>query len=263
MAQDQYNTNISKKAYQIREKQYQYCRGSSDIIAITITARQTHHPFTQTAQTACYPKPLSASHASSMSTPLGHFAAGTAIYFSYSRLRSRHTMWALPCFVLLAMLPDADYLTIWMFGIGQEPRVTHSLLFCVLAGTVAWHLRRSLHTDTLTSRPLSFAGFLLAPLSHLALDFLVGTHTVPIFWPLPNGELMSPLALLPSVIHAHSLVNFKLWRNTILEFMVLLPMLLFFVARARAVPLRSMTRTGILVLPFWLLCLICSISLAG
>jgi inner membrane protein len=196
-----------------------------------------------------------------MSTPLGHIAAGAAIYFSYSRLRSPHTLWALPCFILLAILPDFDYLTIWFFGIRQEPRVTHGVLFCVLSGIVAWLLTRRFQQNTVTARPLGIGGFILAPLSHLVLDFSVGAHTLPIFWPFPHGELMSPLPLLPSVVHARSIADLALWRNSILEAMVLMPVLLLLVARARAVPLGRIFRIGRYILPLWCLSLGWSMSL--
>ncbi|MES2316853.1 MAG: metal-dependent hydrolase [Pseudomonadota bacterium] len=168
-----------------------------------------------------------------MSTPLAHLAAGTAIYFSYSRLRSPYTAWALPCFGLLAMLPDFDYLPIWLFGIRQEPRVTHGVLFCILAGMVAWRITRHWQAKKIGARPIGLIGFILAPLSHLVLDFSVGAHSLPLFWPFPNGELMSPISLLPGVIHGCSFMNYYLWRNSILESLVLIPVLLFFVVRAR------------------------------
>lgn len=197
-----------------------------------------------------------------MSTPLGHIAAGIAVYFSYGRLRSPHTVWALPCFVLLAVLPDADYLTIWTFGIRQEPRVTHGLVFCVLVGMAAWLVTRRLQENAIGARPLGIAGFILAPLSHLALDLSVGAHTLPVLWPLPNGELMSPLPLLPEVIHARSIANLALWRNAILESLVLIPVLLLLVARARAVPLARIARTARFVLPIWCMSLGWTVSLA-
>jgi hypothetical protein len=198
-----------------------------------------------------------------MSTPLAHVAAGTAVYFSYGRLRSPHTAWALPCCMLLAVLPDFDYLTIWFLGIRQEPRVSHSLLFCVLSGMLAWLLTRHRGADTRSARPIGIGAFILAPLSHLLLDFAVGAHTLPVFWPWPNGEIMSPLPLLPSVVHAHSLMNFALWRNSLLESLVLIPMLLFMVARAREVPVWHIARKGRFVLPLWCAALACSLSLAA
>ena len=197
-----------------------------------------------------------------MSTPLAHMAAGAAVYFSYSRLRSPHTSWALPCFILLAILPDFDYLPIWLFGIRQEPRVTHSVIFCLSSGMVAWMLTRRWRTSTIIARPLPITGFILAPMSHLALDFAVGAHTLPLFWPLPHGELMSPFTLLPSVIHGRSAMNYYLWRNSILESLVLIPALLFFVARARAAPLGRIARVGVIVAPLWCLSLAWSLSLA-
>jgi inner membrane protein len=196
-----------------------------------------------------------------MSTLLAHVAAGTAIYFSFSRLRSMHTWWALPCFVLLAVMPDFDYFAIWIFGIKQETRITHTLIFCLLAGTAAWLLTRHRHKNAVHSRPLCVAGFLLAPVSHLVLDFAVGAHSLPVFWPLPNGDLISPMAVLPGVIHTRNVLNPTMWRNFILETLVLLPVLVFLVARARTAPFKAIARKGVLILPLWCAALAWSLSL--
>jgi hypothetical protein len=89
----------------------------------------------------------------------------------------------------------------------------------------------------------------------------VGAHTLPILWPFPIGELMSPLPLLPSVVHARSIANLALWRNSILEALVLIPVLLLCVARARAVPLGGIVKIARFVLPLWCLSLGWSMSL--
>jgi inner membrane protein len=196
-----------------------------------------------------------------MSTLLAHIAAGTAIYFSYSRLRSLHTWWALPCFVFLAVMPDFDYFAIWIFGIKQSVRITHTLLFCLMMGTAAWLLTRHRHKHAIHSRPLHIAVFLLAPLSHLLLDFSVGAHSLPVFWPLPDGELMSPVAILPAVIHTRNFFNPAMWRNFILETLVLLPVLILLVAHARTAPLAKIARKGALLLPLWCGALAWSLSL--
>lgn len=197
-----------------------------------------------------------------MSTLIAHVAAGTAIYFSYSRLRSLHTWWALPCFVFLAVMPDFDYFAIWIFGIKQSVRITHTLVFCLAMGTVVWLITRHRHRDTLHSRPLCIAGFLLAPVSHLMLDFSVGAHSLPVLWPLANGELMSPVAVLPGVIHTRNVLNVTMWRNFILETLVLLPFLAFLVARARTAPSKKIVRAAIPILPVWSGALACSLMLS-
>jgi inner membrane protein len=196
-----------------------------------------------------------------MSTLLAHIAAGTAIYFSYSRLRSLHTWWALPCFVFLAVMPDFDYFAIWIFGIKQDVRITHTLIFCLLAGTAAWLLTRHRHKDAVHSRPLCIVGFLLAPVSHLVLDFSVGAHSLPVFWPLPEGDVMAPMGVLPGVIHTRNVLNPKMWRNFVLETLILLPVLVLLVARARTAPFKAIARKGFLILPVWCGALAWSLSL--
>ncbi len=196
-----------------------------------------------------------------MSTLLAHVAAGTALYFSVSRLRSGHTWWVWPGFVLLAIMPDFDYFAIWIFGVRQPVRITHTLIFCLAAGTLAWRLTRHLRQADRHSSPLTITGFLLAPVSHLVLDFSVGVHTLPLFWPLPGGDLMAPLGVLPSVIHTRNVFNVTMWRHFIIETVVLIPMLMLAVARARSVPVRRIARPGLMILPLWCSALAWSLSL--
>ena len=196
-----------------------------------------------------------------MSTLIAHAAAGTAIYFCYSRLRSLHTWWALPCFILLAVMPDFDYFAIWIFGIKQSVRITHTLLFCLCMGALAWRLTRHRHQDGLHSRPLCIAGFLLAPLSHLALDFSVGAHSLPLMWPFMETELMSPVAVLPGVVHTRNALSPEMWRNFLLESSILVPALLLLVARARSAPFKVLVRRSALIAPLWCVALLWSLTL--
>lgn len=196
-----------------------------------------------------------------MSTLIAHVAAGTAIYFCYGRLRSLDTWWALPCFVWLAVMPDFDYFAIWIVGIKQSVRITHSLLFCAGMGALAWRLTRHLHRDAVSSRPLAIAGFLLAPLSHLVLDFCGGAHTLPLLWPFVESELMSPVAVLPGVVHTRNVLSPEMWRNFLLESSVVIPVLLLLVARARRASLASLVRRGALMMPLWCGALLWSLSL--
>lgn len=68
----------------------------------------------------------------------------------------------------------------------------------------------------------------LAGLSHLALDFLVGVTPLPLFWPLGPAAFSSPVGILPSAGRVQ-LSNYYLYRNVLIEVGVLAP--LYYVAR--------------------------------
>lgn len=196
-----------------------------------------------------------------MSSLIGHVAAGAAIYLSERSLRDRHVRWALPCFVLLAILPDFDYFAIWFFGIKQSVRITHTVAFCLLAGWMTWRIARRILGDHAATPEIGKAGFILAPLSHLLLDFLVGAHSLPLLWPFPDPYLMSPMAVLPTAIHVYDLRNYYVWRNVILEAVILVPSLMFLGACARKVEARTLARHTIRWMPLWTMALAYSIVL--
>ncbi|MES2300263.1 MAG: metal-dependent hydrolase [Pseudomonadota bacterium] len=170
---------------------------------------------------------------------IAHAAAGAAVYFSQNRLRAQHGQWALPLCVLLAIAPDLDYLAIWLFGVKQEVRVTHTFLFCLCLGAFSCIATRRLRQGCAVSRPFPSACMIAAPLTHLLLDFLVGAHALPLLWPLPVGEVIAPVALLPTVIHTYRFTHPAMWRHFLLECAIVFPVLLASVAG-----MRSQGRTG-------------------
>jgi hypothetical protein len=64
----------------------------------------------------------------------------------------------------------------------------------------------------------------LAGLSHLALDFLVGVTPLPLFWPLNSAAFASPVGVLPSAGRIQ-LSNYYFYRNVLIEAGVLVPIL--------------------------------------
>lgn len=181
-----------------------------------------------------------------MSSFIGHLSAGIAVYLGHSRWGSRQERHLLPLFALLAVLPDFDYFAWWLFKVGQEPRLTHSLVFCLTASTLTWLLLRAWHGV----EARTFALLCLASCSHPLLDLLVGVHPVPVFWPFPLPEVQSPVGLLPSAGHLNP-ANYYLWRNLLIECGVLLPVLALLVAAARATPIRVALPKVAVILPIW------------
>ncbi|MEG2803571.1 metal-dependent hydrolase [Stenotrophomonas sp.] len=188
-----------------------------------------------------------------MSSFLGHALAGlTAGLCCHARARLP-PRWALAPFLILAICPDLDYLGIWLLGDGAHPRVTHSLLFALLAAVLMQRLA------AVTGRALPLHWLLLASVSHPLMDLLVGAHPVPLWWPM-QAQASAP-GVLPSA-GALSPGNFYLWRNLLIEMAVLLPVFAVAVLAARRVAWRAWRRWAICVAPLWAGALAWSIQLA-
>ena len=156
-----------------------------------------------------------------MSSFAAHAAAGAAVYMACRRPGPASGRWLAAC-VVLAMLPDVDYLLWWGWRIHVDPRLTHSLVFCGLAAVCAgWWLRRSAPAAV---GPAHLGALCVASGSHLLLDWLVGVHGLPLFWPLLAHEFSAPVGLLPSADRLDP-SNYYLWRNLFIEAGVLLPAL--------------------------------------
>ncbi len=167
-----------------------------------------------------------------MSSIVGHTLAGAATYLALKPLSDPAMRWGLPVMVLLAIVPDFDYGAYWFLSVHAELRVTHSLVFCCVAAVIAWFATAGMRRRTVPH--LGFWPYLVASLSHLVLDFWVGAHGLPLFWPFTAAEITAPIGLLPS---AGALVpgNFYLWRNLAIECGVLIPILAAIVVWCRGV----------------------------
>jgi len=163
-----------------------------------------------------------------MSSFAGHAIAGVTAYLcSTGRARAPSpSRWAVVPFVFVAVCPDLDYLGVWLLGYGTHPRITHSLLFALVAAVAVQCVAKAAGN----TQPLRWRWLLLASVSHPLLDLLVGAHPVPLFWPLQDGVAVR--GVLPSA-GALRVGNAYLWRNLLIELGVLLPVFAALVALAR------------------------------
>lgn len=194
-----------------------------------------------------------------MSSFVGHAGAGAATFLAAYRWSNRASRAVLPAAVALAISPDLDYLALWLLHTHGPLRLTHSLLFCLLAALAAWWLLPRLTAVRHDVRLLLVLS--AAACSHLLLDWLVGVHGLPLWWPLDHHAYVSPIGVPPSAGRV-DVGNRYFWRNLLIECGVLWPMLLAVVALCRGVRLRTMLRAGLPVLAAWAVFVAWSVSLS-
>jgi hypothetical protein len=154
-----------------------------------------------------------------ISSFLGHAIAG----YSVARLSkgSRNPLWIL-WLVFAAMAPDIDYILAWFFGIHFPIRYTHSIGFCFGLSVVTVVI---LKLGGVKGLKIYFLQTLMASLSHLMLDSLVGVYQSPWFWPISSKICTFPFGILPSAGKL-SFDNEILYRNLLIEMGILIPVLL-------------------------------------
>lgn len=194
-----------------------------------------------------------------MSSFIGHACAGAAAWAAGWRWSNRGTRVVLPAAVALAMAPDLDYAALWLFHAHGPLRLTHSLLFCLATVLAMWWWLPRLAAVRRDARLLLVLS--AAACSHLLLDWLVGVHGLPLWWPLDQRAYASPIGLLPSAGRV-DVGNRYFWRNLLIECGVLWPVLLAVVAWCRGARLRAMWRAGLPVLAAWAVFVAWSISLS-
>jgi membrane-bound metal-dependent hydrolase YbcI (DUF457 family) len=151
--------------------------------------------------------------------------------------------------LVLASAPDIDYLVPALASPAHHgSRVTHSVAFSLilpLSSVGVLYFVRGLKSRQ--RRSLSVCA-VLAGLSHLVLDFLVGVTPLPLLWPLDSAAFASPVGILPSAGRIQ-LSNYYLYRNMLIEVGVLAP--IFYVAWGLylgGTGIRNRARTLILLL---------------
>lgn len=185
-----------------------------------------------------------------MSSFLGHSLAAYSLFSLDRRKRPstpRRAIW-LGWLVVLASAPDIDYLVPALASPAhQGSRITHSIALSMvlpLFSVGVLYFVKGLKSQ----RGLLSICAVLAGLSHLALDFLVGVTPLPLLWPLGSAAFASPVGVLPSAGRIQ-LSNYYLYRNVLIEVGVLAP--IFYVARGLylgEVSTRNRVRTLILLL---------------
>lgn len=165
-----------------------------------------------------------------MSSFLGHGLAAYTLFSLDRRGRPsapRRAVW-LAWLLVLASAPDIDYLVPALAAPAHRgSRITHSVAFALLlplSSVGVLYFVKGLKSR----RGLLSACAVLAGLSHLILDFMVGVTQLPLLWPLDSAAFASPVGLLPSAGRIQ-LSNYYLYRNLLIEFGVLAPV--FYVAR--------------------------------
>lgn len=162
-----------------------------------------------------------------MSSFIGHSLVGGAIGWIPPSSQPRWSFFRLGWvgwLIIIALLPDLDYVILALHPSANAGlRITHSLLFalglpmltvagCVVAGVRGqqlWH---------------ASAQLVLAGLSHVWLDMLVGVTALPLLWPASDRLFRLPFGLLPSAGKI-SLFNYYFYYNLVIELGVLLPLL--------------------------------------
>lgn len=179
-----------------------------------------------------------------MSSLVGHATAGFTVFLCCHHARGASKRVAV-MYVLLAICADVDYLAVWGLGYSAHPRVTHSILFALVASLLA---RTALRSRDSTTVPI--AGLLIAGLSHPILDLLVGAHGIPMLWPW-RTEVSLAIGVLPSAGTLDP-TNYFLWRNLLIELGILLPFFALLIALARRAAFRTTWKRGVLIAPLWL-----------
>ena len=139
-----------------------------------------------------------------MSSPIGHSLAGYLIHTISNRTFSPGNYRSLLIFIIIANLPDLDFLPGILIG---EPNryhhgISHSLGAAVIFSICcAFLLQINRHATALKA----FGVYLGLYASHLALDLLSldsrPPHGIPIFWPVTSEYYILPV--LPPVKHSH------------------------------------------------------------
>jgi inner membrane protein len=165
-----------------------------------------------------------------MSSFLGHSLAAYSL-FSLDRRKRLSTPWRavwLGWLVVLASAPDIDYLVPALGSPAhQGSRITHSIAFSLILPLLSVGVLYFVKGLKSQRRLLSVCA-VLAGLSHLVLDFLVGVTPLPLLWPLSSAAFASPVGILPSAGRVQ-LSNYYLYRNLLIEAGVLAP--IYYVAR--------------------------------
>ena len=165
-----------------------------------------------------------------MSSFIGHSLFGASLFAKDSKVNTKQLVSLMAFTMLLACLPDFDYVLLWTMGWRFDPRITHSLGFCLAVGFTAWGLKSFIFQNWLA--PLRTTTLFLAPLSHVVLDVFVGVHPMPLFWPISDQAFVFPFGFLPSAGRI-SPRNYYFWRNLLLEIGILLPLLIYMVPAVR------------------------------
>lgn len=157
-----------------------------------------------------------------MSSFLGHGLIAITVFKYGNKENNRRNkfiwfVWLTIC----AFLPDIDYLFKTLQSTSNNGvRITHSIALSLLLPfiTIVFLFYKKNRKD-LKARSIQV---IVAGLSHIILDMLVGGKPDPLFWPLSNAAIKLPFGVLPSA-GSISIYNYYFYRNLIIELGILMP----------------------------------------
>lgn len=158
-----------------------------------------------------------------MSSFIGHALAAYTIYSfpQKSDNQGLNVFW-LACLTISALMPDIDYLIAALNSKNNSNvRITHSIsVSLLLPALLILVLAIARHRELGNSR--RYCQLILAGLSHIVLDLLVGVTPAALLWPLSSDTLKLPFGLLPSAGKI-DLNNYYFYRNLVIESGILIP----------------------------------------
>ncbi|MDG9671654.1 metal-dependent hydrolase [Hahella sp. CR1] len=165
-----------------------------------------------------------------MSSIFGHALIGAAIGDNAKAESKSERLFLSFFFMGLVVCPDLDYLLTWCFGINIAPRYTHSIGASLAIACIGLGLKKYVFVRRLrNANPLLICA---ASMAHVLMDYCVGVHKNPIFWPLTESVYAFEYGFLPSAGKLDFL-NFYFWRNLLIEMGILVPVAAFISARGR------------------------------
>lgn len=160
-----------------------------------------------------------------MSSPVGHGLAALGVYAATAPRRPRTWRdWGwIGWLLVVAWLPDLDYVFGALGILAADVRWTHSLFFCLVLPLATTPALLYLYGWSGTSKRL-FVQLGGAALSHLVLDLFVAVMPLPLLWPFSGRAFRLSFGLLPSAGRP-GLSNVYFYRNLLIEVGVLAPIL--------------------------------------
>jgi len=160
-----------------------------------------------------------------MSSFIGHTLTAGVIFIARRQAKKDFSLkglcWLL-CLGIAAIAPDLDYFLPFLQKANHGGiRISNSFLFSIIFPSIVCVVMLIARTPRDIFR-LRTTQIMTAGLSHIILDYLVGVHPLPLFWPFSNITYVSPIGLLPSA-GALRLSNVYFYRNLAIELGVLVP----------------------------------------
>jgi len=167
-----------------------------------------------------------------MSSIIGHTLTGLGIYattqppkkLTWRDVALCDLLWS-GWLIFVALAPDLDYIFPSLYvrraSMGVL-RITHSLVGCLVFPVLTFFVLSRLKLAR-EARQLYAVQVVLAGLSHLVMDMLVGVASLPLLWPFTERRFRLPFGVLPSG-PSYRLDNVTMYRNLLMEVGVVVPL---------------------------------------